>query len=80
MVRGRLDHSTHKMTVFNSQNNKEHHQKADFGLFRSLMGGHPKGQRNAGRLDILQEGNVKCTETGHPHEVKRQAVKEDWLD
>ncbi|KAK4826796.1 hypothetical protein QYF61_011604, partial [Mycteria americana] len=37
---------------------------------RSPLGGSPEGQRSPGRLDILQEGNLKGTGAGCPHVPK----------
>ncbi|KAK4815488.1 LOW QUALITY PROTEIN: hypothetical protein QYF61_003024 [Mycteria americana] len=36
----------------------------------SPLGGSPEGQRSPGRLDILQEGNLKGTRAGCPHVPK----------
>ncbi|KAK4816829.1 hypothetical protein QYF61_023893 [Mycteria americana] len=48
--------------------------RAGFGLFRGLvespLGSSSEGQRSPGRLDILQEGNLKGTEAGRTHLLK----------
>jgi len=38
------------------------------------LGGSPKGPMSAGRLDILQEGNVKGAGAGHAHVPKDKMV------
>jgi len=36
------------------------------------LGGSPEGQRSPGRLDVLQEGNLKGAGAGHPHVLKHE--------
>lgn len=38
------------------------------------MGGSPEGQRNSGRLNILQEANLKGTGASHPHVSKEKSA------
>ena len=82
-VGGHLGHSNHKTIVFYSWRSKESSQQNCYlGLlegrlwpvkepgWQSPLGGSPEGQRSPGRLDILQEGNLKGTGAGHPHVLK----------
>lgn len=41
----------------------------DAGRERPL-GCSPEEQRSSGRLDMIQDGNLKCTEAGHPYVSK----------
>lgn len=38
------------------------------------MGDSPEEQRNSGRLDILQEANLKGTGASHPHVSKEKSA------
>jgi len=38
------------------------------------LGDSPEGQSGPGRLDILQEGNIKGTGAGHTHVLKDKLV------
>ncbi|GAB0179913.1 hypothetical protein GRJ2_000456600 [Grus japonensis] len=96
MVGGRLGHSSHEMMrVFDSQRSKEAgQQNCHLGLqegrlwpvwetgWQSPLGGRPEGQRSPGRLDILQEGNLKGTAAGCPHVLKdgQRGRRPAWLN
>ncbi|KAJ7404797.1 hypothetical protein WISP_143561 [Willisornis vidua] len=55
-----------------------HFQRGDFGLFRNLvdspLGGRPTGETSPGKLDILQEENLKNAEADCPHVLKDELV------
>ena len=84
MVGGHLGHHNHEMIEFLilgevkrgvSRTATLDFQRTVFGLFRRLvdkspLGGSPEGQRSPGRLDILQEGNLKGAGAGRPHVLK----------
>ncbi|KAK4832789.1 hypothetical protein QYF61_025657 [Mycteria americana] len=57
VVGGHLGHSDHEMIDFSIPG-------------ESPLGGSPEVQRHPGRLDILQEGNLKGAGAGHPHVLK----------
>ena len=80
---GCLGHIDHELIVFDSWKRKEDGQQNYHpGLpegrlqpvketgWHSPLGSSPEGQRSPGKLDTLQERNLKGTGAGHPHVLK----------